>query len=583
MDLTSNDPFMIMEDPPVKRSTPVYLLYQYARSIYPTISFALLIKLYTIYQEDPDLYESEPKPWKTALEKHPELKKPTQHIKNIGHIFQQMTIDLSGCSDREVIEGFRTLAETTGTGFEISFLFSHLLNTTAGVRRLVIQPTLEILDIINAHSEESTYTFLVSKELLPLYKKMFPQFTFYYRLSDIKSEFDIVVYLYRAYTQKPPSFPRHFMEDIFSLCSDNSTVFLLIPEKQWFQKSKFHWGSLLNLYHKISINKLIVLPSTYFITKKKDDSKKPKRLLMILSSTPSDQAELIILKHKNLNVYIPKKPYALFPACYLLSAKSSLCQIYNDYIMSLKKKINTPHWTYEFAPGILLFFTVDNNTIRVHYNLSKGKNTSYHEKTVHTTDEAIAFLECFPFIPDVSEILIPHIKKIIYKTPACAIKTIWYGLSDEFGKKHKEANKELQSLFSKVHPDITVTPEAIQNRKFLPDKTNKLYALDESSFSALCPATATRLDYQNAISALFPKKNWQDLPVKLYESLNIFLSYASDCGIDVQVKPVEALLSSVSNRLSSRQYEVTAQLNKTTYSIEERKRLNNWMFQKGGE
>ena len=90
MDLTSNDPFMIMEDPPVKRSTPVYLLYQYARSIYPTISFALLIKLYTIYQEDPDLYESEPKPWKTALEKHPELKKPTQHIKNIGHIFQQM-------------------------------------------------------------------------------------------------------------------------------------------------------------------------------------------------------------------------------------------------------------------------------------------------------------------------------------------------------------------------------------------------------------------------------------------------------------------------------------------------------------
>lgn len=584
MALTSNDSFMIIEDPPVKRSTPVYLFYQYARSICPTISFALLIKLYIIYQEDPDLYESESKPWQKALNRHPEIKNTTKHIKNIGHIFQQMTIELSGCSDREVIEGFRTKAETTGTGFEISFLFSHLLNITAGTKRLVIQPTLEILDVINAHSEENTYTFLVSKELLPLYKKMFPRFTFYFRLSDIKSKFDIVVYLYRAYTQKPPSFSRNLMEGIFSLCSVNSTVFLLIPERRWFQKSKSHWCSLLNIHHQFSINQLYVLPSAYCATKKKDDSKKTKRLLMILSSTPSDQAELIILKEKNQNIYIPKKPYALFSASYLLSAKCSLCTLYRDYTKSLKKKKNhTPHWTYEYAPGILLFFTVDNDTIRVRYNFSKGKNTNYHGKTIHTTDEAVAFLERFPFIPDVSKILIPHIKKTIHKTPACAIKTIWYGLSDEFSKKHKEANKELRSLFSKDHPAITVTPEGVQDRKFLPDKTIKHFDLDKSSFSALCPATATRLDYQNAIGALFPDKCWQDLPVKIYDSLNTFLSYASYCGIDVQVKPIEILLSAVSNRLSSRQSEVTEQLNKTTYSIEENKSLNNWMFQKGGE
>lgn len=581
MDLTLSDSCMIIQDPPVKKTTPIYLFYQYARSIYPTISYGLIIQLYTIYQEDPDLYESEPKPWRTVTAKHPEMKKRTQHIQNIGHIFQQMAIELSGCSDREVVEGFRTTEEMVGTGFEISFLFSDLLNKADGIKRLIIQPTLEILDVINSHPEENTYHFLVSKELLPLYKKMFPQHAFYCQLSDIKSKYDVVVYLYRAYTKKPPSFPRQFIEDIISLCSANSTVFLLLPEKQWFQKSKSHWCSLLNLYHQININKLIVLPSAYSITKEKADSKKTKRLLMILSSTPSDQAELIILKHKIPNMYIPKKPYALFPACYLLSAKSSLCNIY-DYTMSLKKeKINTPHWTYEYAPGILLLFTVDNNTIRVHYNFSKGKNTSYHGKTVHTTDEAIAFLESFPFIPDVSEILIPHIKKIIYKTPACAIKTIWYGLSDEFGKNHKEANKELQSLFSKDHPAITVTPEAVQDKKFLPDKSNKRFALDESSFSALCPAMATRLDYQNAISALFPNKSWQDLPVKLYESLNTFLSYASCRGIDVCVKPLEELLFSVSNRLSNRQAEVPEQLNKTTYSIEESKRLNAWMFRKG--
>lgn len=583
MALTSNDSFMIIEDPPVKRSTPIYLFYQYARSICPTISFALLIKLYIIYQEDPDLYESESKPWKAVLYRHPELKEKTQHIKNIGHIFQQMTIELSECSDREVVEGLRTVAEMVGTGFEISFIFSYLINIASGKKRLVIQPTLEILDVISSHSEDNTYSFLVSEELLPLYQKMFPRFNFYCQLSEITSLYDIVVYLYRAHTQKPPSFPRQFMEGILSLCSVTSTVFLIIPEKRWFQKSKSHWRTLLNLFHQISINKLYVLPSAYCKTKEKDDSVKTKRLLMILSSTPSDQTELIILKHKNPNMYIARKPTALFSICGLLSAESSLNKLYTDYTDSLKKKKTHIHWLYEYAPGLFLHFTVDNNTIRVHYNFSKGKNTNYHGKTVRTTDEAIAFLERFPFIPDISEILIPYVKKMIYKTPACAIKTIWYGLSDEFSKKHKEANNELRSLFSKNHPAITVTQEAKQDRKFLPDKSTKRFVLDESSFSALCPATATRLDYQIALSELFPNKSWQDLPVKLYESLNTFLSYASDRGIDVQVKPIEALLSSVSNRLSSRQSEVTEQLNKTTYSIEESKRLNDWMFQKGGE
>lgn len=584
MELTSNDPIMIIQDPPVTRSTPIYEFYKYAKSLHPTISFSLLIKLYNIYKEEPDLYESEPKPWKAALTRHPELKKITQHLKYIGHIFQQMTIELSGCSDREVVGGLRSVAEMTETGFEISFIFSHLLNSTSGKKCLIIQPTLEILDVINSNLKGNSYSFLVSEELLPIYQKMFTQFTFYSLPSEIKSHFDIVVYLYRAHTQTPPSFPSQFMEGLFSLCSVNSTVFLMVPEKRWFQKSKSHWRSLLDLFHQISINKLYVLPSAYCKTKKKDDSAKTKRLLMILSSTPSDQAELIILKHKNPNMYISRKPTALFSICSLLSAKSSLNNLYTDYTDSLKKKnIYTPHWLYEYAPGVFLFFTVDNNTIRVHYNFSKGKNTSYHQKTVRTIDEAIAFLELFPFIPDISETLIPYVKKMIYTTPACAIKTIWYGLCDEFSKKHKHANNELRSLFSKNHPVITVTQEAKQDRKFLPDKSNKRFTLDESSFSALCPATATRLDYQKAIGALFQNKCWQDLPVKLYESLKIFLSYASDCGIDVQVKPVEALLSSVSNRLSSRQSEVTEQLNKTTYSIEERKSFNDWMFQKGGE